>query len=256
MRTASVGFHCPECAAAGRQQVHTMATLNAAADPIITKVLIAANALVYIAVAATGGNINRIGGDLYVDGVLLGILVDSGEWWRIVTAGFLHANLMHIGFNMFLLWLLGSELEPFLGRVRFSLLYGVSLLAGSFGVLLANPNAATVGASGAVFGLMGALVVAQRAAGINPWQSGIGGLVALNLVITLIVPNISIGGHLGGLVGGAVIAALFIELPRRASLGDRRQTLIVTSGLVVLLGVICVVGSLWAASMWFERLVS
>jgi membrane associated rhomboid family serine protease len=253
MHTASVGFHCPACAQQGRQQVHTMATLQASRDPILTKILIGINVVAFLAVSG--------GGQLYTDGLLIGggefsdvgfVGVDAGEWWRLVTGGFLHANLMHIGFNMFLLWLLGSELEPFLGRMRFGLLYLTSLLAGSFGVMLLDPGQPTVGASGAVFGLMGAMVVAQRALGINPWQSGIGGLVAINLVITFVIPNISIGGHLGGLVGGAAVAALLIELPRRVSLGDRRMSELVTSSLVGLLAVAFVVGSLWAAGNWID----
>jgi membrane associated rhomboid family serine protease len=253
MHTASVGFHCPACAAQGRQQVHTMATLQASRDPILTKILIGINVIAFLAVAN--------GGELYWDGLLIGggfhpldgfIGVDFGEWWRLVTGGFLHANLMHIGFNMFLLWLLGSELEPFLGRLRFGLLYVTSLLAGSFGVMLLDPGVPTVGASGAVFGLMGAMVVAQRALGINPWQSGIAGLVALNLVITFAVRSISIGGHVGGLIGGAIVALLLIELPRRIQLGDRRTTALATSLLVVAIGTAFVVGSLWAAGNWVD----
>ena len=263
MVTASVGFHCPECAKENRQQTHTMSSINRSRDPIVTKVLIGMNVAVFLLVAVTGGSLSQPGGPLYTDGLLIGggvfrdvgaIGVDFGEWWRIVTGGFLHANLLHIGFNMFLLWLLGSELEPFLGRVRFVLLYGTSLLAGSFGVLLVDPTAATVGASGAVFGLMGALIVAQRSVGINPWQSGIGGLVAINLVFTFMIPNISVGGHLGGLVGGAIIGVLFVELPRRVHLGDRKQSAMVTSGLVALFGLACWVGSLWAAGNWADQL--
>lgn len=264
MNTAAVGFHCPDCARAGRQQVYTAATMPRANDPVLTKILIGINVLVFLAVAGSGGGLTSPGGDLYIDGLLIGgnvfsdtgpIGVDFGEWWRIVTGGFLHANLMHIGFNMFLLWLLGSELEPFLGRVRFGLLYGASLLAGSFGVLLVDPTVATVGASGAVFGLMGAMIVVQRSVGINPWQSGIGGLVLVNLVITFVIPNISIGGHLGGLVGGVIVAGILVELPRRVALGSPQVATAVTSALVVLFGVACWIGSLWAAGAWYERLL-
>ena len=253
MHTASVGFHCPACAAQGRQQVHTMATLHASRDPILTKVLIGLNVVAFLAVA-NGGQLYRdgllIGGGVFLDAGFIG--VDAGEWWRLVSGGFLHANLMHIGFNMFLLWLLGSELEPFLGRLRFGLLYVTSLLAGSFGVMLLDPGVPTVGASGAVFGLMGAMVVAQRALGINPWQSGIAGLVALNLVITFAVRSISIGGHVGGLIGGALVALLLIELPRRVNLGDRRTSVMATSLMVAALAVGFVVGSLWAAGNWVD----
>lgn len=231
-----------------------MASIRSRTDPIVTKVLIGLNVLAYL-VAMPGTQLSRdgflLGGRLFSDVGFIG--VDAGEWWRIVTSGFLHANLIHIGFNMFLLWLLGSELEPFLGRLRFGLLYGVSLVSGSFGVLLLDPAQPTLGASGAVFGLMGALLVAQRALGINPWQSGIGGLVAINLVFTFMVPNISVGGHLGGLIGGAIVAAILVELPRRVHLGDRRTSLLVTSGLVVLIGVACWIGSLWAAGNWVDH---
>jgi membrane associated rhomboid family serine protease len=256
MHTASVGFHCPACVAAGRQTVHTAHTLRARRDPILTKVLIGLNVLAFLAVM-NGGELYRdgllIGGGLDLrDGGLVLIGVDTGEWWRLVTGGFLHANLVHIGFNMFLLWLLGSELEPFLGRLRFGLLYATSLLAGSFGVMLLAPHQPTVGASGAVFGLMGAMVVAQRALGIDPWQSGIGSLVAINLVFTFLVPNISIGGHLGGLLGGALTGFVLIEVPRRLGLRDRRTAALVTGSFVVALAIALVAGSVWAAGNWFD----
>src|SRR5690606_4282942 len=123
--------------------------------------------------------------------------------WRVITGAFLHAGLLHLGMNMLLLWLLSQELEPALGKARFLVLYATSLLGGSFGVLVVSPLSPTVGASGAVFGLMGALVVFQLRAHQNPWRSGIGGLVLINLVLTFAVPGISIGGHVGGLLAGA-----------------------------------------------------
>ncbi|MBK5222696.1 MAG: rhomboid family intramembrane serine protease [Acidimicrobiia bacterium] len=265
MNTASVGFHCPQCAHQGRQQVHTRQTMAARRDPIVTKVLIGINAVVFVLTSLSGGGIGRPGGQLYIDGVLIGIArsgqgfdligVDAGEWYRLVTGGFLHANLIHIGFNMYLLYMLGSVLEPALGRMRFGLLYGTSLLAGSFGVMLIDPTAPTVGASGAVFGLMGAMVVAQRATGINPWQSGIGGLLAINLVLTFAISNISIGGHIGGLVGGAIAGALLVELPARLRGTDRRTVELASSALVVVFGAACVAGSLWAASHWYDPIL-
>jgi membrane associated rhomboid family serine protease len=138
--------------------------------------------------------------------------VAYGEWWRIVTGGFLHSGILHLGMNMLLLYLLGSQLEPLLGRVRFLALYVACLVAGSFGVLLVSPTSATVGASGAVFGLMGAAVIAQRRAGIDIWRNGIGGLVVINLLLTFAVPGISIGGHVGGLVAGVVVGAIVFAL--------------------------------------------
>ena len=123
----------------------------------------------------------------------------------------------HIAFNMYLLWILGQMLEPALGPVRFGALYLTSLLAGSFGALLVNPNVPTVGASGAVFGLMGAAFVELRARGIDPFRAGIGGLIVFNLILSFAFSNISVGGHIGGLVGG-VLATLALRA------GDRMRS--------------------------------
>ena len=129
--------------------------------------------------------------------------MSDGQYWRLITAGFLHSGLLHIGFNMYILYWLGTMIEPSLGHARFLALYLTSLVAGSFGALLVSPDARTVGASGAVFGLMGAAFVMQRARGIDPMQSGIGPVILFNLGLSFVIPNISIGGHIGGLVGGA-----------------------------------------------------
>src|SRR5205085_10241842 len=132
--------------------------------------------------------------------------VANGQWWRIITGGFLHANIIHIGFNMYGLYLLGQMLEPALGSLRFAVIYGVSLLTGSLGALLVSPHSLVVGASGAVFGLLGAAAVETRERRIPLMQSGVGGLILINLVISFSVPGISWGGHIGGLIGGALAA--------------------------------------------------
>ena len=132
----------------------------------------------------------------------------------------MHENLIHIGFNMYVLYILGQMLEPALGRLKFGTIYAVSLLCGSFGALLVTPHSPTVGASGAVFGLMGAAAVEMRARQIPVMQSGVGGLILLNLVISFALPGISWGGHIGGLIGGAV-AMLVLQLGDRY----RRQAL-------------------------------
>jgi membrane associated rhomboid family serine protease len=116
---------------------------------------------------------------------------------------------------MYILYWLGTMLEPSLGHARFAALYFTSLVSGSFGALLLSPNVNTVGASGAVFGLMGAAFVMQRARGIDPMQSGIGPIILLNLAISFVIPNISIGGHLGGLIGGAAAAYAMDQLAGR-----------------------------------------
>jgi membrane associated rhomboid family serine protease len=193
----------------------------------VTVALIAINVLAFLASGRFGFS-NSAGGTLYDKGALFGPLVADGDWWRLVTSGFLHANLLHIGFNMYLLYVLGQMLEPAYGSARFALVYVVSLLGGSFGALLVDPHAVTVGASGAVFGLMGVAFFEMRARGIDPFQSGIGGLIVLNLVFSFVFPGVSWGGHIGGLVAGS-LAALLLQFGNR-----QRQPLIGYAGCVVL----------------------
>jgi membrane associated rhomboid family serine protease len=161
--------------------------------------------------SATGSGFG--GSRLFEEGALSGPAVADGDYWRIVTAGFLHAGFFHLLFNMFSLWILGSLLEPAIGQVRFALIFFVSLLAGSFGALIVDPNSLTVGASGGIFGLMGAAVVVMRNRGINPMESGLGLWIGLNLLITFTVSGISIGGHIGGLIGGTLAALVLFEAP-------------------------------------------
>ena len=145
------------------------------------------------------------GGRLFVDFALFGPAVADGEYYRLLTSGFLHSGFLHVGFNMYILWFLGNLLEPSLGPVRFAGLYLASLLTGSFVAMLLSPDAATIGASGAIFGLMGAAFVMQRARGVDPMQSGIGPMILINLALGFIIPNVSVAGHVGGLIGGALV---------------------------------------------------
>jgi len=212
MTTTPVGMRCPECS---RQKTVVKTLRNTVKRPEVTIALIAIN----IAVFLTEGNFSFGGGptgSVYEEGALFGSIpglstqgVAHGQWWRLVTSGFLHENLLHIAFNMYVLWILGQMLEPALGRLRFGLIYGVALLTGSLGALLVTPHSPTVGASGAVFGLMGAAAVEMRARQIPIMQSGVGGLILINLVISFTLPGISWGGHIGGLIGGALIAVIF-----------------------------------------------
>ena len=207
MNQASVGFHCPECTRSGAQRVVRADQLRG--RPIVTNVLLALNVAIFVAGMGSG---LRTRGSVIIDGGLIasGRTVDGlvgvaeGEWWRLVTSGFLHANLLHVGFNCLVLYQLGQLLEPALGRLRFGIVYFAAMLTGSFGVLLLSPDRLTVGASGAVFGLMGAAIAVFRSRGINPFDTGLGGAVMINLLITFTLPGISIGGHVGGLVGGVV----------------------------------------------------
>jgi membrane associated rhomboid family serine protease len=231
MTTTSVGMRCPECS---RQKTVVKTLRNTVRRPEVTIALIAIN----IAVFLTEGNFSFGGGptgSVYEKGALFGSLgglptqgVAHGEWWRLVTSGFLHENLLHIAFNMYVLWILGQMLEPALGRLRFGMIYGVALLTGSLGALLVTPHSPTVGASGAVFGLMGAAAVEMRARQIPIMQSGVGGLILINLVISFTLPGISWGGHIGGLIGGALIAVIF-------QVGDRmRQPALAIAGALLL----------------------
>jgi membrane associated rhomboid family serine protease len=217
MTTTPVGMRCPECA---RQKTQVKTLRNTARRPEVTIALIAINVVVFLAEGSftfSGGPTGKV----YEEGALFGNLrgfptlgVAHGQWWRIVSSGFMHENLIHIGFNMYVLYILGQMLEPALGRVKFGTIYAVSLLCGSFGALLVSPHTPTVGASGAVFGLMGAAAVEMRARQIPVMQSGVGGLILLNLVISFALPGISWGGHIGGLIGGAV-AMLVLQLGAR-----------------------------------------
>lgn len=214
MHQASVGFHCPECARSGRQKVVNARSL--VSRPVVTTVLVAVNLAIFVADALSSGGVSELG-ELGQRGALYGPAVAAGDWWRPVTSGFLHIGLIHVGFNMYLLWMLGGLLEPAVKRWAFSALYVLSLLGGAFLTLLLDNDAPTVGASGAVFGLMGATFVAMRSRGINPFQTGIGPLIVINLIITFTIPRISVGGHIGGLVAGAVGGLILWELGPRLS---------------------------------------
>jgi membrane associated rhomboid family serine protease len=210
MTATPVGMRCPDCAGR-KQRVQTLRSMHV--EPTVTYVLIAICVLMFLGSGASlgsGGNTR-----VFFDFSLTGPDVADGDYWRLITAGFLHSGLLHIGFNMYILYWLGTMLEPSLGHARFLALYLASLLAGSFGALLVSPDARTVGASGAVFGLMGAAFVMQRARGIDPMQSGIGPVILFNLVLSFVIPNISIGGHIGGLVGGAAAGFAMEWLARR-----------------------------------------
>jgi membrane associated rhomboid family serine protease len=208
MTSTSVGMRCPECARQ-KTKVKTMATVE---QPTLTYILIGICVALALGTLMSGGD--TVGGDdgsIIEDFALSRATVGDGEVWRLLTAGFLHAGLVHLLFNMYALYILGTMLEPAIGRLRFGLIYFVSLLAGSFGALLLQETGYTVGASGAIFGLMGAAVVVMRNRGINPMESGLGLWIGLNLLITFAVPGISIGGHIGGLLGGALVAAILFD---------------------------------------------
>jgi membrane associated rhomboid family serine protease len=233
MTPAPVGIRCPEHSGKpqGVQRVTSAAhrattgigsrRLNA-----VTMFLIGLNVAVYLAELALGGQSNGTGNWIYEHGVLIANAaygngapagVANGEWWRLITAAFLHYGPIHLGLNMLSLYFVGSILEQIVGRWRYVLLYFVSGLAGSAGALVVTPNSPTAGASGAIFGVFGALFVLERRRHISTGGQ-IAALIVLNLVFTFAVPGISIGGHVGGLIGGVALMLVLLQFRRSAAI--------------------------------------
>lgn len=227
LEPVSVGSHCKDCIKAGRPDIRTRARYWSAGKPaMVTYVLIGLNLAAFLGLGLLYGlsdMFSRSGGEAHIRFGLFGELTftdgtrnfivtlgDTGEWYRLITSGFLHYGLIHLGFNMYILFILGNQLEPVLGRVKFTLLYFASMLGGSAGALLLEPNSLVAGASGAVFGLLGAAAVGMWHQGINPFSTGIGRLLLINLAFTFLWPNISVGGHLGGVIAGSLCALVMM----------------------------------------------
>jgi membrane associated rhomboid family serine protease len=205
---APVGIRCPDHAGKAQGTARMTKGVRRAAyegtGALVTKALIAVNVLVYLVNLAQGSSINQVSGSLFAKWALYAPALADGEWYRLITSTFLHAGLIHLGFNMFVLWYVGSPVEQAIGRGRFLALYIVSGLAGSAGAVIVSPDAVTVGASGAIFGVLGAALVLERQRNYVLGGQALG-LIVVNLVITFVFPStISIGGHVGGLVGGAL----------------------------------------------------
>jgi membrane associated rhomboid family serine protease len=246
LRMTPVGPRCPDHAFAG--EAGTAATRvrmrmpRTAGAPYVTWAIVAANVIVYLVTVAQGAGINAPGGDVFFRGLLFGPAVADGEWWRLITSAFLHGNLLHLGLNMLAVYWLGGAVESYLGHARYLAVYLVSGLAGSAGALLVTPAEPTVGASGAIFGILGALLVIEYSeTGQLAGQALM--LIAVNLLFTFSIPGISIGGHLGGLAGG--IAATF-ALARfgRGHLAYGRAGLVGMAG-VAMVGIISVALAYW-----------
>lgn len=255
MRDAVVGFQCPDCVAEGSRATRSGRTAFGGLRPsnagLTSFVLIGINAIVWLMIVASGGNSSRLLAWLELRpnsvcatdrggfDVTRAVCEGRGDWlpgvadgayWQLLTSAFTHVQPLHIAFNMFALYILGPQLELAIGRLRFLALYLLSALTGSALVYWAAPEyQATVGASGAIFGLMGALlVVALRvranAQGILMW-------IGINFVLTLSVSGISWQGHLGGFVGGLLVAGILVYAPRA------RRTMFQVSGMVVVAAV-------------------
>ncbi|SCG67556.1 rhomboid family intramembrane serine protease [Micromonospora zamorensis] len=256
MRDASVGHQCPECVNEGRRSVRPARTAfgggTAGRHGYVTKTLIAVNALLLlVSIASARGGDAAMGGSgfgglmggstpltewgavlgrAYLSDYTLGGIAE-GQWYRLVTAMFLHYGVLHLLLNMWALWVLGRSLEANLGRVRFAALYLIAGLGGNVAAyLFSSPRAATVGASTAVFGLFAALIIIERKLGRD--ISRIIPILVINLVFTLAVPGISIPGHLGGLVVGALMALVLAYAPRG------RRTLVQVAGAAIILVVL------------------
>ncbi|WP_308431376.1 rhomboid family intramembrane serine protease [Amycolatopsis deserti] len=199
-----------------RYTPRTVAGAQVSHRPVVTPILIALNVLAYVVTVAQSGSLTANDtAPLFGDGVLWPrAIAGADEWWRLATSGFLHYGPIHLAVNMLALWILGRDMETLLGRVRFTALYVVSLLGGAVAVYLFDDvDRGTAGASGAIYGLLGAMLVAVIRLRLNPAYAI--GTIVLNLIITVSLPNISLLGHLGGLVVGAAVTAAMVYAPAK-----------------------------------------
>jgi membrane associated rhomboid family serine protease len=242
MTPTPVGMRCPECA---RERTKVKTIRNAPSGPVVTQALIALNVIVFIAETASGAPLGGGGGGTIFNHFDLAgpFITDLHQYYRLLTTGFLHDGILHILFNMVFLYFMGAMLEPVIGRLNFALVYFVSLLAGSFGALLFQPDIPTVGASGACFGILGALIVVAYYRGIPIWQSGLGITLVINIIFSLSVQGISIGAHLGGAIGGAICGWLIVELDERRRMKAAAIAGCLVVGVVSVAAAIAVAGS-------------
>jgi membrane associated rhomboid family serine protease len=242
-------MRCPECAS-DRQQIYTRQDITPSPvaalwrDAPVTTVLIGANILFFILQIATGFPLavfpsSGAAGWVSQHGVFFGPAIAHGDYWRVVTPGFLHLGIIHIALNMYLLYILGRMLEPELGSIQMVAVYFTSLIAGSLGAMILEPGTPSAGASGAIFGLMGMALVVARARQIRDAFQQIGILIVLNLVITFGYSGVSKGAHLGGLIGGALCGLVLFELgEKRGLLGKGSTRHRVGTAVVVVLGLV------------------
>jgi membrane associated rhomboid family serine protease len=252
---AAVGIRCPEHAGVRRSPATRLrarpvrrapGVALATGSAPVTRILIAINVAVYLLTVVQGRGLNDPGGTVFNKFILVGPLVANGGWWRLVTAMFLHASILHIGFNMAALYFIGTPVEMYLGRARYLGLYFVSGLAGSTGALLQAPLTPVVGASGAIFGILGAMLIIEyqvtgRLAGnAMTW-------IVINLVISFTIPGISWGGHIGGLIGGILITLAYAAWDERGRAASGRL------GLGGILGLVLVAAGSVALAYWKVR---
>jgi membrane associated rhomboid family serine protease len=227
LREASVGYQCVDCVAEGNKGVRPARntggarTRSGARSLLVVPVLIALNVLIFAATALQAGSITENQrSELFLQGTLIPGAVAAGEFWRLLTSGFLHFGNyggygpVHLVFNMFALWVIGRDLEVALGRVRFLLVYLLALLGGSTAIMLfGEPIGSVAGASGAIYGLFGGIAVVVFRAKLNPTPVLM--LLGINILLSVALPGISLLGHLGGLVVGALATAALVYAPRQ-----------------------------------------
>jgi membrane associated rhomboid family serine protease len=241
LREASVGYQCVECVSQGARtqrpfRQRTIAGAELVEKPLVVPVLIAINVLIYAFTAFQAKSIGDVQNSaLFQQWDELPLGVAGGGWWRLITAGFLHVSPVHILMNMLSLWWIGKDLERILGRVRFTAVYLVSLFGGGVSVLcFADPQTPVAGASGAVFGLLGGVLVVVLKLKLNP--GSVIATIAINLVLSVAIPGISLLGHLGGLVVGALVTAAILYAPEPNR--NRWQAGAIVASVVVLVGLV------------------
>ncbi|HEY4458418.1 MAG TPA: rhomboid family intramembrane serine protease [Pseudonocardiaceae bacterium] len=241
LREASVGYQCVDCVSQGARtqrpfRQRTIAGADVVDKPIVVPALIVINVLIYAYTAFQAKSIGDVTrSPLFNEWAEAPWLVAHGDWWQVVTSGFLHVTPVHIVLNMLSLWWIGKDLERILGRVRFTAVYLVSLLGGGVSVLcFANPFGQVAGASGAVFGLLGGVLVVVLKLKLNP--GSVIATIAINLVLSVAIPGISVLGHIGGLVVGAGLTAAILYAPEPNR--NRWQAGAVVAAVVVLVGLV------------------
>ena len=236
MVSAAVGFQCPDCVREGKQTTRQVRNLAGGAihgDPVlVTKILIAVNLAFFVLQFVSN---DRITNRFAMQGLAVAL---DGEWWRLMTSAFLHTGVTHIALNMLALWFIGGAVEPRLGRWRYTTVYLLSALGGSvLSYAVDSPFQSSVGASGAVFGLFGALFVLMRRLRFE--VGGLISIIAINVVIGFVPGfNINWRAHLGGLIVGTILTAVMVYAPQR----QRLVASIVSSVVVVAL---CVGVTVW-----------
>jgi membrane associated rhomboid family serine protease len=250
MRDAAVGHQCPECVREGNRTVRQARTVfggRVATRPVVTYTLVAINIVAYVLELASPKFVDdfEMLGQLKTQfgQVIPGYGVADGEWYRLITAAFLHVPLSqgtfgitHILFNMWALWVLGPQLEQVLGRLRFTVLYLLSALGGNVLLFLVDPGQPALGASGAIFGLFAAFFVVGRRLGMD--TRGIAFLILINLMFTFTFSGISWEGHVGGLITGAILAVAFAYAPRNRQQAVQVGASAIVAAVLVILTVI------------------